>query len=83
MNNIIPDARTTQDAIQAGNAGDTNVGFSKLVADAINTAIGNKATTATLSFSGKAGADVMQALQELRRKGFRVAQASTNWTITW
>lgn len=81
MNNIIPDARTTQDAVQAGTAGDTNVAFQKTVADAINTAIGNKTTTTTVSISGKSAPDVMQALQELKRKGYKVEQSGTTWTI--
>ncbi len=79
----IPTARETQDAIAAGNANDTSVAFEKTVADAVTTAIGNKATSATVSFSGKSGADVMGILQELRRKGHKVAQSGTNWTITW
>lgn len=79
----IPDARTTQDSVAAGNAGDTMIVFQKVVSDAITTAIGTKSTSAAVSFTGKAGADVMASLQNLRNKGYKVAQSGTSWTITW
>lgn len=79
----IQDARSTQDAVAAGRAGDTMVPFQKVISDAIATSIGNKTNSATISFSGKAGADVMRSLQALKEKGYKVAQSGTDWTITW
>lgn len=79
----IPSARSTQDSIQAGNAGDTFVAFEKLVNDAINTAVGNKSTSATITITGKQGRDIMRVLGELRSNGYRVASDGTTWTITW
>jgi len=79
----LPDARTTQDSIAAGKSGETMVAFQKVVSDAITTAIGNKGSSATVSMSGKAGADVMHTLQDLRSKGYKVTQSGTDWTVTW
>lgn len=79
----IPDARQTSDAVAAGKAGDTAVGFIKVVSDAITTAIGSKLNSATVSFSGKSAPDVMAQLQELKRKGYRVSQSGTDWTVSW
>lgn len=80
---IIPDARTASDMTNASIMNDTNVSLNKTILDAINTSIGNKSKTATVSFSGKSGMDVMNGLQELRRKGFNVTQSGTNLTINW
>lgn len=79
----IPHARTTQDNIAAGNAGETMVAFEKIVSDAINTAIGNKATSATVTITSKGAKDVMRLLGELRSQGYKVANDGTTWTITW
>lgn len=79
----IPFARETSDQVAAGNAGDTHTALIKVVADAINTAIGNKTTSATFSTSGKQGPDVMNVISELRRKGHKVTTSGTTVTVSW
>lgn len=79
----IPDARTAQDSVTAGKAGDTMVAFQKVVSDAIITSIGNKTNSATISTRNKSGRDVMRALQDLKTKGFTVSPSGTDWTVTW
>jgi hypothetical protein len=76
----IPDARQANDQSIAG---DSHAAFLKVVIDAIDSSVGSKTNSATISFSGKAGADVMNTLGELKRKGYKVSQSSTNWTISW
>ncbi len=77
----IPESRVASD--QAVSIADTGVVFNKVIVDAISTSIGTGRKTATVSFSGKSGADVMRTLQELKQKGYRVTQSDTNWTVTW
>lgn len=77
----IPDARLASDQVSAGR--ETGLAFNKVLIDAISTSIGAQSNTATVSFSGKAGADVMRTLQELKQKGYRVTQSGTNMTVTW
>lgn len=76
----IPGARQTADA--AVNA-DSSVVMNKVIVDALSIAVGNKASTTTISFAGKGGADVMRALQELRQKGFKVTTSGTNFVVSW
>ncbi len=80
---IIPDARSTSDMTNANKNLETGVAFTKVVIDAINTSVGSKTNSATFSVSGKAGADVMSAIQDLRRKGFKLTQVGTDVTVSW
>jgi len=79
----LPDARLASDSTAANISGDTSVAFQKVTLDAISTSIGNKTNSATISCSGKAGADVMATLQELMRKGYKVTRSGTYLTISW
>lgn len=79
----IPHARESSDSTNASKAGDTSVALAKVVTDAITTSIGTKTATATFSVSGKQAMDVMATIQDLRRKGYRVSQSGTDFTITW
>lgn len=76
----IPDARQANDQSAAG---DTHAAFIKIVIDAIDSSVGNKTNSAVISFNGKQGSDIMNTLGELKRKGYRVSQSGTNWTISW
>lgn len=76
----IPTARDTSDQTIGG---DTHTALIKVVADAINSAVGRKTSSATFSISGKNGPDIMQVIMELRRKGHRISQSGTDITISW
>jgi hypothetical protein len=76
----IPEARTVADQTAAG---DTHTAFIKTVTDAIDTSVATRGSSATISISGKSAADVMNTLSDLKRKGYRVAQSGTNWTVSW
>lgn len=79
----IPDARASSDQTNAGKAGDTSVALEKVVTDAIATSVGTKTASATFSVSGKQASDIMATIQDLKRKGYRVTQSGTDFTITW
>jgi peptidoglycan hydrolase-like protein with peptidoglycan-binding domain len=78
----IPDARSTQDALSANLKNSTDVALTKVVVDAISTAVGAKANSATFSTLNKSGEDVMRVVQDLRRKGYKVDRSGTNITVS-